>query len=162
MYKVHNDTNRGKLTINNDNNVIAFLDYIFRSEEKTLELLRMFVNFDYRGKNYSIILIKEIINYANKIRAKFITLNIDPEIEDCYITLANDYGFESNYYDALVDMDEKEQRKFFEKAKKLQEKRKSYLTSLFENFGFTEWDEEINGNLKKKTNTITKWFILRL
>ena len=162
MFSVKNDVTKGHLTLNATNDVVAFLDYTYRTNEKTLELLRMFVNFDYKHKNYTSFLLKEIFYYARKIKAKSIILNIEPEIEDCYNTIAKENGLESNYYDALIDMDEDEQEKFFERAKKLQENRKYALIHLFEKFDFTVWNKRANEVGKKKSGSNPHWFILRL
>ncbi len=162
MFHVRNDVAKGELTLNKANDIIGFIDYSFRIDEKNLELLRMFVNYDFRSKNYATILLQEIIKYAHKIRAECITLNINPEIEDCYNTLARENGFES-FYSAFIDFDEEERDTFIEKAKKLQENRKNLLMHLFQRFGFTIWNEgiDIDRVVKKKSDPNSQWFILR-
>lgn len=162
MVNVKNDVAKGDLSLRTGNEIIGFITYTYRADEQTLELLRMFINFEYRHKKYASILIREIITYAQKIEAKFITLNIDPELDDCYYTITREKGFESNYDNVLIDMEEDERDKFLEKARKLMETRKYVLSHLFEKFGFNVWDQDRDKDEKKKRNSDSQWYILRL
>ena len=116
MYSVKHDTANDKLILKNSNHFIGSVSYFYRKEEKNLELTRMFINFDYRNKKYSTILIKEIIAYAHKIGAKYITANIDPELEDCYNSIIREYDFETDIDSSPIGLDDVEREILFDKA----------------------------------------------
>lgn len=162
MYSVKHDTANDKLILKNSNHFIGSVSYFYRKEEKNLELTRMFINFDYRNKKYSTILIKEIIAYAHKIGAKYITANIDPELEDCYNSIIREYDFETDIDSSPIGLDDDEREILIEKAKKLRETRKKILEHLFEKFGFMKWDESKNNLWIRDPEYNTQWLILRL
>ena len=162
MYSVKHDTVNGELILKNANHLIGTVSYFYRKEDKNLELTRMFINFDYRNKNYSSILIKEMITYALKIGARCITANIDPELEDCYNSIIREQGFETDIDSSPIDLDDDERDILIEKAKKLRETRKKILEHLFQKFGFTKWNESKNNLRIRDPEYSTQWLILRL
>ena len=165
MHSIINDQTNGSLILKIDHEEVGSLTYYYYEKDKNLELTRLFINFAYRKKKYSSLLIKEIIKYAGQIGAKKVTLNIDPELEDCVNTLVREKGTkndnEENPVSSFVDMDDDEIDKLIEKAKKLKEMRKNLLIHLFEKFGFTRWIRT-NDNHRKNDFPGSYWVILRL